>query len=222
LKPSKALLIAAMLVSCTHEEARAPPRRVGRAQGWKPVAPAKGTIVVAFVVTEGANVMDLAGAWEVFQDVTVESRGSSMDDQMPFRLYTVSDTRSPVRMTGGMQVIPSYTFDDAPPPGEEPRPGKLTQRRMGASASRGPWRGLPARARFEGMDTRPELARLNHQVEFIVEVDRLKEVLRQNVLTVSRRRENDAEHSWHLCLCVLVLAEHADAPQVDLLTALPS
>ena len=70
------------------------------------------------------------------------------------------------------------------------------------------------------MDTRPELARLRHQVEFIVEVDRLKEVLRQNVLTVSRRRENDAEHSWHLCLCALVLAEHADAPQVDVLRVL--
>src|SRR5690242_8642920 len=70
------------------------------------------------------------------------------------------------------------------------------------------------------MHTRPELARLRRQVEFIVEVDRLKEVLRQNVVTVSRRRENDAEHSWHLCLCALVLAEHADAPRVDLLRVL--
>ncbi len=70
------------------------------------------------------------------------------------------------------------------------------------------------------METRPELARLHQQVEFIVEVDRLKEVLRQNVLTVSGRRENDAEHSWHLCLCVLVLAEHVDAPQLDLLRVL--
>jgi putative hydrolase of HD superfamily len=67
------------------------------------------------------------------------------------------------------------------------------------------------------MDTRPEVSRLRRQVEFIVEVDRLKEVLRQNVLTVSRRRENDAEHSWHLCLCVMVLAEHADAPGLDVL-----
>jgi putative hydrolase of HD superfamily len=70
------------------------------------------------------------------------------------------------------------------------------------------------------MDTRPEVSRLRRQVEFIVEVDRLKEVLRQNVLIVSRRRENDAEHSWHLCLCVLVLAEHADAPRLDVLRVL--
>jgi len=70
------------------------------------------------------------------------------------------------------------------------------------------------------MDMRPEGSRLQRQVEFIVEVDRLKEVFRQNVLTVSRRRENDAEHSWHLCLCVLVLAEHADVPGLDVLRVL--
>jgi putative hydrolase of HD superfamily len=70
------------------------------------------------------------------------------------------------------------------------------------------------------MDMPPEALRLRRQVEFIVEVDRLKEVFRQNVVTVSRRRENDAEHSWHLCLCVLVLAEHADAPDLDVLRVL--
>lgn len=58
--------------------------------------------------------------------------------------------------------------------------------------------------------------RLARQVRFLVEVDRLKEILRQTVLTGSRRRENDAEHSWHLCMCALVLAEHADAPALDL------
>lgn len=63
-------------------------------------------------------------------------------------------------------------------------------------------------------------ARLARQVAFLVEVDRLKEVFRQTVLTGSRRRENDAEHSWHLCLCVLVLAEHANAPGLDVLRVL--
>jgi len=67
---------------------------------------------------------------------------------------------------------------------------------------------------------RPAASRLHRQVEFIVEVDRLKEIFRQNRLTVSRRRENDAEHSWHLCLSVLVLAEHADVPRLDVLQAL--
>lgn len=62
--------------------------------------------------------------------------------------------------------------------------------------------------------------RLAQQVAFIVEVDRLKEVFRQTLLTQSRRAENDAEHSWHLCLCVLVLAEHAKVPELDVLRVL--
>jgi putative hydrolase of HD superfamily len=63
-------------------------------------------------------------------------------------------------------------------------------------------------------------SRLAQQVRFIVEADRLKEIFRQTVLTGSRRAENDAEHSWHLCLCVLVLAEHANAPGLDVLRVL--
>jgi putative hydrolase of HD superfamily len=54
--------------------------------------------------------------------------------------------------------------------------------------------------------------RLSRQIEFIVEVDRLKTVLRQSPLLAAARRENDAEHSWHLALMVLVLAEYADEP----------
>ncbi len=60
-------------------------------------------------------------------------------------------------------------------------------------------------------------ARLVQQIRFIVEVDKLKEILRQTLLTQSRRQETDAEHSWHLCLMVLVLAEHANTPQLDVL-----
>lgn len=63
-------------------------------------------------------------------------------------------------------------------------------------------------------------ARLARQVEFLVECDRLKEICRQTLVTGSRRRENDAEHSWHLCLCVLVLAEHANHPGLDVLRVL--
>jgi putative hydrolase of HD superfamily len=66
----------------------------------------------------------------------------------------------------------------------------------------------------------PALARLARQIEFIAECDRLKEVFRQTLNTRSRRAENDAEHSWHLCLCVLVLAEHANAPHLDVLRVL--
>jgi putative hydrolase of HD superfamily len=65
-----------------------------------------------------------------------------------------------------------------------------------------------------------EISRLARQIEFIVEVDKLKEILRQTILTQSRRQENDAEHSWHLCLCVIVLAEHANQPDLDVLRVL--
>lgn len=65
-----------------------------------------------------------------------------------------------------------------------------------------------------------ENARLAQQIRFIVEVDRLKDVFRQTFVIGTRRRENDAEHSWHLCLMVLVLAEHANTPDVDALRVL--
>ncbi|MGH3875636.1 MAG: HD domain-containing protein [Actinophytocola sp.] len=54
--------------------------------------------------------------------------------------------------------------------------------------------------------------RIAAQLRFVVEVDRLKTVLRQSPLAAASRRENDAEHSWHLALMVILLAEHADEP----------
>ena len=62
--------------------------------------------------------------------------------------------------------------------------------------------------------------RLARQIEFIAECDKLKEVFRQTLNTNSRRAENDAEHSWHLCLCVIVLAEHANVRSLDVLRVL--
>jgi putative hydrolase of HD superfamily len=56
---------------------------------------------------------------------------------------------------------------------------------------------------------------IDSQVGFLLEADRLKTVLRQSTLTDRSRRENSAEHSWHLALMALVLAEHAP-PGVDL------
>jgi putative hydrolase of HD superfamily len=63
-------------------------------------------------------------------------------------------------------------------------------------------------------------SRLARQIQFIVEVDKLKDIYRQTVLIHSGRAENDAEHSWHLCLLVIVLAEHANLPNLDLLRIL--
>jgi len=65
-----------------------------------------------------------------------------------------------------------------------------------------------------------DLARITQQIRFITEADKLKEILRQTLCTQSRRRENDAEHSWHLCLLVITLAEHANVPDLDILRVL--
>lgn len=58
--------------------------------------------------------------------------------------------------------------------------------------------------------------RLAAQIGFVLEVDRVKQVLRRSPLTDGSRRENDAEHMWHLAVMAVVLAEHAAGP-VDLL-----
>lgn len=50
--------------------------------------------------------------------------------------------------------------------------------------------------------------RLKRQLEFIVEVDKSKEILRRTLLTQSKRRENDAEHAWHLALMAPILKEY--------------
>jgi putative intracellular protease/amidase len=72
--------------------------------------PAQGDIPVAFVVSEGAVVIDFCGPWEVFRDVMVPSGNH------PFRLYTVSDKTDPIHAGGGMKIVPDYTFANAPAP----------------------------------------------------------------------------------------------------------
>jgi len=57
--------------------------------------------------------------------------------------------------------------------------------------------------------------RLRRALDFILEIDKLKQVERRTVLLDGRRRENSAEHSWHLALMAELLAEYADDP-VDL------
>jgi putative hydrolases of HD superfamily len=50
--------------------------------------------------------------------------------------------------------------------------------------------------------------RLRQQLEFVIEIDRLKRVTRRVFLTDGSRRENDAEHSWHLAVMAVLLQEH--------------
>ena len=70
--------------------------------------------------------------------------------------------------------------------------------------------------RFEGGDVDERFLK---RIAFIVEIDRLKQVFRQSYLMDSSRRENDAEHSWHLATMAVLLADFADEP-VDLLTVI--
>lgn len=56
------------------------------------------------------------------------------------------------------------------------------------------------------------MSRLDAQLAFLAEADRLKSVLRATTLHDRSRRENSAEHSWHVMLHALVLAEHAARP----------
>ncbi len=58
--------------------------------------------------------------------------------------------------------------------------------------------------------------RLAAQLAFLLEIDRLKRVLRRTAIVGGERRENSAEHSWHLAVMAMVLAEHANEP-IDLL-----
>ena len=57
------------------------------------------------------------------------------------------------------------------------------------------------------------------QLSFIKEIDKLKYIQRKTKLFNSNRNENDAEHSWHLAMMTIVLAEHSDKP-IDVLKVL--
>ncbi|MEZ4726397.1 MAG: HD domain-containing protein [Caldilineaceae bacterium] len=56
------------------------------------------------------------------------------------------------------------------------------------------------------------MERLTQQIAFIMELDKLKSVLRRSYVTDTERRENSAEHSWHIALAALTLAEYANEP----------
>jgi len=84
--------------------------------------PAKGPINVAVLISDGADVMDIAGAWEVFGDAMLTSKGKPWHDSdgddmvMPFNTYTVSDSLKPVNAANGLTIVPNYSFENAPKP----------------------------------------------------------------------------------------------------------
>lgn len=65
-----------------------------------------------------------------------------------------------------------------------------------------------------------EKERLKKQLDFILEVDKVKNIFRQTYLADGNRKENDAEHSWHLALMAVLLKEYSNE-EVDLSKVIP-
>ena len=61
-----------------------------------------------------------------------------------------------------------------------------------------------------------DLRNLQQQIDFIKEIDKVKYIQRKTKLFNSDRNENDAEHSWHLAMMAIILAEHSNEP-IDIL-----
>lgn len=72
--------------------------------------PADGIIPVAFLLSDGAVVIDFTGPWQVFQIARSNGRGN------PFQLFTVAETTTPIVASGGMTVVPQYSIAHAPTP----------------------------------------------------------------------------------------------------------
>ena len=111
------LIVLALLVPVAIFIAASPTETVKRSDQGKAVSeinslkpPTKGDIPVAFVISEGAVIIDFCGPWEVFRDVMVSG------GDHPFRLYTVSDKTDPIHTGGGMKIEPDYIFANAPAP----------------------------------------------------------------------------------------------------------
>jgi transcriptional regulator GlxA family with amidase domain len=75
------------------------------------VPPEQGTIPVAFPISHGAVIIDFCGPWEVFNSARIPGRQRGV-----FQTYTVAETLEPITASGGMQIVPNYTFETAPAP----------------------------------------------------------------------------------------------------------
>ena len=64
------------------------------------------------------------------------------------------------------------------------------------------------------------MERLQKQMDFIVEVDKVKSIIRQTYLADASRKEDDAEHSWHLALMAVLLKEYSNE-EVELAKVVP-
>lgn len=111
LQLSATLGLAASLPRSALSESKADSGALRGATSPNPLRPpTHGLIPVAFLLSEGAVVIDFAGPWEVFENV------HSGAVQHPFQLYTVAETTAPIHAGGGMTIVPNYSLASAPPP----------------------------------------------------------------------------------------------------------
>ena len=73
--------------------------------------PKRGSIPVAFPIAHGAVIIDFCGPWEIFHSADIPGRHGGA-----FQTYTVAETLEPITASGGMKIIPNYTFQTAPAP----------------------------------------------------------------------------------------------------------
>ena len=55
-----------------------------------------------------------------------------------------------------------------------------------------------------------DIKKLDKQVEFIIEIDKVKQIFRNTILFDASRKENDAEHTWHMAMGAMVLSDYAN------------
>ena len=61
-----------------------------------------------------------------------------------------------------------------------------------------------------------EKSRIEKQFDFIKEIDKEKFIIRQTYLSDARKKENDAEHAWHMAIMTVMLSEYANS-EIDVL-----
>ncbi len=111
----KALQFSLLASSASTSLASSPASKEGLVSERAPLnpltPPADSSIPVAFLLSEGAVVIDFSGPWEVFERVR-KPKGT----YDAFKLYTVAENSNPIRTSGGMKIVPDYAIENAPPP----------------------------------------------------------------------------------------------------------
>ena len=101
--------LAALVPGLIGSAALAPPLR---AQKLIPLTPPENQgVPVAVLLSENAVVMDFCGPIAVFEGTNIPNRTAPA-----FEMFSVAETAAPVRTTGGLTILPKYTFENAPQP----------------------------------------------------------------------------------------------------------